>query len=44
MKKSISTFIFAGFFVAGVASAASMKIPMNEVLPSGSGKALGRLP
>ncbi|SUG51066.1 superoxide dismutase [Salmonella enterica subsp. arizonae] len=43
MKKSISTFIFAGFFVAGVASAASMKIPMNEVLPSGSGKALGEI-
>ncbi|EAM7069777.1 superoxide dismutase [Cu-Zn] [Salmonella enterica] len=43
MKKKVSTLILSGFFVAGVASAATMSIPMNEALPSGNGKALGEI-
>ncbi|EIC0165344.1 superoxide dismutase [Cu-Zn] [Salmonella enterica subsp. enterica serovar Kinondoni] len=43
MKKRISVLAFAGLFVAGVASAASMKIMMNEALPTGTGKALGEI-
>ncbi|EAO9997415.1 superoxide dismutase [Cu-Zn] [Salmonella enterica] len=43
MKKKVSILILSGFFVAGVASAATMSIPMNEALPSGSGKALGEI-
>lgn len=43
MKKRLSVLAFAGLFVAGVASAASMKIMMNEALPTGTGKALGEI-
>lgn len=43
MKKRVSALILGGFFVAGVTSAATMSIPMNEALPSGSGKALGEI-
>lgn len=43
MKKTFTVLAFAGFFVAGVASAASMTVTMNEALSSGIGKPLGEI-